>query len=132
MNAVTWMWVAWVGMAAGVGGYGWLWKRAGRRGKKWLEWGLAAVVAGVSLASVLTHEPWRDETHAWLLARETGLGGLWREMACEGHFLPWFLLLWPLAHWGAPAWTMGAVSWGLNGWAAGWLARRSPLSVPHL
>ena len=126
MNAATWM--AWGAMAGGVGMYGWIWQKAGKSGRRWMEWGVAALVAGVSLASVLTHEPWRDELHSWLQAREMGLGPLWMEMACEGHFIPWYLLLWPLAHSGAPVWTMGMVSWGLNAAAVWWLARRSPLS----
>jgi hypothetical protein len=125
MNA---MWMAWWGMAAGVAVFGWAWQRAGERGRRWLDWGLVLLVAVVSAASAALHEPWRDELHAWLLAREMGVGELWREMAYEGHFLPWFLLLRPLAHWGAPIWTMGAVSWALNAIAVWWLARRSPMT----
>ena len=124
----TAMWVAWGAMAGFVGVYGWVWEKAGARWRAWMEWGLVMLVAGVSLASVATHEPWRDELHAWVQAKEMGLGALWMEMACEGHFLPWYLLLWPLAHSGAPVWSMGAVSWGLNAVAVGWLARRSPLT----
>lgn len=122
------MWMAWLALAGFVGVYGWIWQKAGAKGRAWLEWGLFLAVAGVSAASVATHEPWRDELHAWLQAREMGLGALWKEMACEGHFMPWYLLLWPLAHFGAPVWTMGAMSWGLNAVAVWWLARRSPLS----
>ena len=128
MSMTAWMWVAWGVMAGFVGVYGWVWKRAGEKGRAWLEWGLAAVVAVVSLSSMLTHEPWQDELHAWRLAREMGLGALWQEMAYEGHFLPWFLLLRPLARWGAPVWTMGAVSWALNAVAVWWLTRKSPLT----
>lgn len=126
MNAA--LWSVWGGMAAGTGMFGWAWNKAGPRSRRWLEWGLAALVAGISLSSVLTHEPWRDELHAWLQARDMTLGQLWGEMACEGHFLPWYLLLYPFAHWGAPAWTMGVVSWALNAVAVSWLARKSPLT----
>lgn len=122
------VWAAWGGMATGVGVYGWVWHRAGEQRRRWLEWGLALGVAAVSLVSSATHEPWRDELHAWLQAREMGLGALWEEMAREGHFLPWHLLLWPLAHSGVPVWTMGTVSWALNAAAVWWLARRSPLT----
>lgn len=124
----AWIWVAWGGMAMFVGAYGWGWRRCGERGRAWLEWGLIVLVAGVSAASAATHEPWRDELHSWLQAREMGLGALWKEMAYEGHFLPWYLLLWPLAHFGAPVWTMGAVSWALNAVAVWMLARKSPLT----
>ena len=128
MSEVPWMWMAWGALAGAVVVYGWVWKKAGERGRAWREWGLAAVVAVVSAVSVALHEPWRDEVHAWLQAREMGLGALWTEMACEGHFIPWHLLLWPLAHFGAPVWTMGAVSWALNAVAVWWLSRKSPLT----
>lgn len=103
-----------------------MWKKAGERGRKWLEWGLAAVVAGVSAASVATHEPYADELHAWLQAREMTVGELWREMACEGHFLPWHLLLHPFARWGVPVEAMGWISWGINLAAVAWLVRKGP------
>lgn len=127
MSAAAWMWMAWGAMAAGVGAYGWAWRRAGARGRAWLEWGLALAVAGVSAASVATHEPWADELHAWLQAREMTVGELWREMACEGHFLTWHLLLHPFARLGAPVETMGWISWALNAAAVAWFARKAPL-----
>ena len=80
------MWLAWGGMAGFVWVYGWVWAKAGERGRKWLEWGMAVLVAGVSLASVLTHEPWPDELHTWLQARDLSVVELWREMAYEGIF----------------------------------------------
>lgn len=126
--SATGFWACWAAMAGAVGGYGWVWQRAGDRGRKRLEWALVMFVVGVSAVSVALHEPWRDELHAWLQAREMGLGGLWREMAYEGHFLPWHLLLWPLAHFGAPVWSMGAMSWSLNAIAVWMLARKSPLT----
>lgn len=107
--------------------YGWIWKRAGERGRKRLEWGLAALVAVVSAASVLTHEPWADELHAWLQAKQLTLGELWQEMAYEGHFVPWHWILHPFARWGAPVETMGWISWGINAATVAWFARKAPL-----
>ena len=110
-----------------MGVYGWIWTRAGDKGRKWLEWGLAGLVAGVSLASVLTHEPWADELHTWLQARDLSVGELWLEMAYEGHFLPWHLILHPFASLGAPVETMGWISWIINAATVAWFARKAPL-----
>lgn len=121
------MWLAWAGMAGFAVVYGWVWERAGERGRMWLEWGLAALVAGMSAASVLTHEPWADELHAWLQAREMTVGELWREMAYEGHFATWHLVLHPFARLGMPVETMGWISWTINAAAVVWFARKAPL-----
>lgn len=110
-----------------VGVYGWLWKKEGEKGRAWLEWGLAVLVAGVSLASVLTHEPWADELHTWLKTRELTVGQLWWEMAYEGHFLTWHLILHPFARLGAPVEAMGWISWVINAAAVAWFARKAPL-----
>lgn len=40
------MWAAWVAMAGFTGAYGWAWKKTGASGRKWLEWGLAALEDG--------------------------------------------------------------------------------------
>lgn len=114
-------------MVAGVGLYGWVWEKTGDRGRKWLEWGLAALIAVVSAASVATHEPWADESHAWLLARDLSVGELWREMAYEGHLLPWHLILHPFAGSGAPMAAMGWISWLINAATVAWFARQAPL-----
>ena len=127
MNAAAWMWMAWSAMAGFVGVYGWVWKKAGEKGRAWLEWGLAVLVAGVSLSSMLTHEPFTDELHAWLQARQMTVGELWQEMHCEGHFLPWHLLLLPFARWGAPVETVGWIAWGTNAAAVAWFVRKAPL-----
>lgn len=116
-----------MGMAGFVGVYGWVWKKAGEKGRVWLEWGLAALVAGVSAVSVATHEPWGDELHAWLQARDLTVRELWREMHYEGHFLPWHLILHPFARLGAPVETMGWISWAINAVAMIWFARKAPL-----
>ena len=121
------MWLAWGAMAGAAGVYGWIWAKAGERGRKWLEWGLVVLVAGVSAASVLTHEPWRDETHAWLLAREWGTLELFGQMHYDGHFAPWHLLLHPFARMGAGVAWSGWISWAINAAAVAWFARKAPL-----
>lgn len=121
------MWLAWGAMAGFAGMYGWGWKKAGERGRRWLEWGLAVLVAGVSASSMLTHEPWMDELHTWLQARDLSAGELWKEMACAGHFVPWHLVLHPFARGGAPVAAMGWVAWGINAATVAWFARKAPL-----
>jgi hypothetical protein len=60
---------------------------------------LAFLVAGA--ISTAFHEPWRDEAHAWLLARDsTGLVTLLRNSRYEGAPVLWHLLLLPLTRLG--------------------------------
>lgn len=125
--ATGWMWMAWAGMAGFVVAYGWGWTKVDGSGKAWLEWGLAALVAGMSAVSVATHEPWADELHAWLQARDMGVWELWREMRYEGHFVPWDWILHPFARRGAPVAAMGWVAWAINAGTVAWLARKAPL-----
>ena len=127
MSAAVWMWMAWGGMAGAAGLYGWAWAKTGKKGRAWLEWGLVAFVAGVSLASALTHEPWRDETHAWLLARDWGAWELLGQMRYEGHFALWHLLLHPFARLGAGMVWSGVISWAINAATVAWFVRKVPL-----
>lgn len=126
MNGTMWMWLAWGWMAMGVGGYGWVWERSGKKGRWWMEWGLVVLVAGVSMASMLTHEPFTDEVHAWLQAKEMTVRQLWKEMAFEGHLLTWHLLLHQFAKWGSPVVTLGWIAWGINAATVAWFARKAP------
>ncbi len=60
-----------------------------------MRWVALAVFAIVSAALALTHEPWRDEVQAWLIARNSDtLGALVHNSRSEGHPLLWFVLLW--------------------------------------
>jgi len=62
----------------------------------------AAWCAGVG-ALLPRHEPWFDETHAWMLARGAGFLELFTErLRYEGTPGLWHALLWPLAHAGLP------------------------------
>ncbi len=73
----------------------------GRRRLEWLlTWGAWLAVGALSLASVLTHEPWRDELHTWLVTRDLSVLQMWHEMRWEGHVLLWQLVLHPFARWG--------------------------------
>lgn len=43
----------------------------------------------------MTHEPWRDELHTWLVTRDLTVGQMWHEMQWEGHVMLWQLVLHP-------------------------------------
>ena len=124
---MTVMWVLWGAMAGFAVVYGWVWEKSGPRGRMRLEWGLALLVSAVSAVSVLTHEPWRDETHAWLLARDWSVPELFVQMHYEGHFALWHLLLHPFARLGAGVVWTGWISWAINAITVAWFARKAPV-----
>jgi len=62
--------------------------------KKWLL--LAGYLVCVILLALI-HEPWLDELHAWVMARDMSLTELWSAMKVEGHFCLWFWILMPFA-----------------------------------
>ena len=65
---------------------------------------------GLSAYLVYIHEPWRDEIHAWLMAKNMSIPELVRFSRHEGHPVLWHILLMPFAKTGAPVWTMNALS----------------------
>jgi len=58
----------------------------------------------------LIHEPWMDELHAWVLARDMSLTELWSAMKVEGHFCLWFWILMPFAKAGLGAYWLQIIS----------------------
>lgn len=90
----------------------------------WLATALFAVALGFVMAS---HEMWRDELQAWLLARDSSsLADLWRNTRYEGHPLLWHLCLWVLARLGAPPAAMQVLHWAVATTAAALLLHRAP------
>lgn len=82
--------------------------RTGRRARscplfRWLAWRLpTGVVLAIFLAALAAvtsrHEMWRDELHAWLIARDSAsLAELLANVGTQGHGAAWYLVLWPLA-----------------------------------
>lgn len=63
---------------------------------------LLLTFVGLGLATVAHHEPWRDESQAWLIARDADLVTLFRLRQYEGRPAVWDLLLLPLAKSGLP------------------------------
>lgn len=64
------------------------------RTKYWLL--LASYLVCVVLLALI-HEPWLDELHAWVMAKDMSLPELLSAMKVEGHFCLWFILLMPFA-----------------------------------
>ncbi|MBP5261389.1 MAG: hypothetical protein J6Z43_04580 [Clostridiales bacterium] len=60
---------------------------------------------------VVIHEPWRDEIHAWLMAKYMSVPEMISFCPYEGHPLLWHLILLPFARAGAPVWTMHIISY---------------------
>lgn len=72
---------------------------------------LMIVYAAGEIWLALRHEPWRDESQAWLIARDASLGELFgRVLSEEGHPALWYLMLMPFAKAGMPYASMLIVS----------------------
>lgn len=77
-----------------------------------------------------THENWRDEAQAWLLARDLNLWELIQQMAYEGHLCLWHLLLKPLTMLNLPYFSMNILSMLFVASAAGWMLWKAPIPLP--
>jgi len=89
------------------------------------------ILAGWCLLTVVmlvNHEPWRDEGQAWLIARDSpDLASILRLLGYEGTPGLWHFLLFPLAHSGAPYWSLALFHSLLALCAVSLLLFRSPL-----
>ena len=60
---------------------------------------------------IFIHEPWRDEIHAWLMAKYMSPFEMIAFSRHEGHPLLWHFILMPFAKAGASVWTMYIISY---------------------
>lgn len=90
----------------------------------WVATALFGLALGLVMAS---HEMWRDELQAWLLARDSGsLGELWHNTRYEGHPLLWHLVLFVLTRvWASPA-AMQVLHWAVATAGAALILHRAP------
>lgn len=79
--------------------------------KKALYWSIFGLYAVTNLILVLLHEPWRDEIHAWLMAKELSVIDLFLESRFDGHPILWHLLLMPFAKLNFPIITLNLISY---------------------
>lgn len=109
--------------------------------QRWEDWLIGRVGFNVLAALVLsvltvlavvcfaTHEPWRDETQSWLMARDMGVQDLWRNAAYEGHPIGWHLLVKPLTLAGLPFVSLRLVNLALALGAAAILIWKGPFKL---
>ncbi len=69
------------------------------------------IVLLLNLFLLLSHEPWRDEAQAWLIARDVTFPQLITVLSQEGHPILWYAILAPFARLGFPYITMGIISY---------------------
>lgn len=67
----------------------------------------------ITLARVIFHQPWFDESNAWEIARNMHFGNIFESVKYEGHFFVWYILLMPFAklNFGYP-YSMTLLNWG--------------------
>lgn len=71
------------------------------------------------------HEPWIDEINAWRISKNYSLPEIWDKMHTEGHFIVWFLLMYPFSHMGFDVYWMRIISCVLMSVAAYLIILRS-------
>ena len=74
-------------------------------------WAFFALYTCVTLYTVLVHEPGRDETAPWLVARDTTFGGLFAEMPYHLHTALWYIIILPFAKVGLPYISNAILNW---------------------
>ncbi|MBQ9337186.1 MAG: hypothetical protein IJS14_07825 [Lentisphaeria bacterium] len=84
-----------------------------KKTEKIIGWIFFALYAALTLTAVFCHEPWRDELHTWIMARELSAFELIYWMRYDGHFALWHLTLHPFAAAGFPLATLNLVAWAL-------------------
>ncbi|MBR3163214.1 MAG: hypothetical protein IKF17_03860 [Clostridia bacterium] len=62
---------------------------------------------------MVLHEPWRDEIHAWLMAKELSIPNLFFESKFDGHPILWHLILMPFAKLNFPIITLNMLSYAI-------------------
>lgn len=91
-----------------------------------------AYVAG-NVLCVLSHEHWRDEGQAWMMAKTLSFPELLGALKGEGHPILWYLLIMPFAKMGFPYRYFGFISLAVMSVASVfWLKSRIPDSVKFI
>lgn len=67
--------------------------------------------AVISFLILIFHEPWRDEAQQWLIVRDLDIGQIISQMKYEGHFVLWYMILFPFVKLGFPYITANIISW---------------------
>ena len=90
---------------------------------------LFCIYAVLTLTAVFFHEPWQDELHAWVMARELNVFQIFYWMRYDGHFAIWHLILMPFAAGGLPLAALSLIGWSLCTIGTGLLFFRTRLPL---
>jgi hypothetical protein len=63
---------------------------------------LILLYSTINIVLLLHHEPWEDEAHAWLVARDLDIISIFKQMAYDGTPALWYMFLVPFAKTGLP------------------------------
>ena len=80
------------------------------KNKTVIYWTIFVLYGILNLVLTLLHEPWRDEIHAWLMAKELSVVDLFLASRFDGHPILWHLLLMPFAKLNFPIITLNLIS----------------------
>lgn len=97
--------------------------------KKVISWAVFILYLILTLIAFFSHEPWQDELHTWVMARELNAGEIIYWMRYDGHFALWHLILHPFATSGFPLDTLNMIAWLLCVTGMGLLYFRSRLPL---
>lgn len=79
--------------------------------KNLIYWIIFILYAILNFILLLKHEPWRDEIHSWLMAKELSIPELIFESRYDGHPILWHLILMPFAKLNFPIFTLNLISY---------------------
>ena len=82
-----------------------------KNNKKVIYWTIFVLYGIINLILTFLHEPWRDEIHAWLMAKELSVVDLFLESKFDGHPILWHLILMPFAKLNFPIITLNIISY---------------------
>ena len=83
----------------------------------------------ITFTTILFHEKWRDESQAWLIARDLNIVDIIKQMKYEGHSFLWYMILVPFAKLGFPYITENLISLGIVTIAAWLILKKAPFSL---
>ena len=63
---------------------------------------LILLYSAIGIVLLLHHEPWEDEAHVWLIARDLNIISIFQQMAYDGSPALWYMFLVPFAKIGLP------------------------------
>jgi len=72
---------------------------------------ITMIYAVITFLLISCHELWRDEAQQWLIVKELSFIDVIKQMKYEGHFLLWYIILFPLAKLNLGVYSPNIVAW---------------------